>query len=231
MILSIHQPQYLPWVGYFHKIDKSDCFVFLDTVQYKHREFQNRNKIRTKDGEMWLTVPVLSSGRSRQRINEVLIDNTSDWQQQHWQTLTCYYTRAAFFSEHSEFFADVYRRPWERLVDLNVHIIQYFLKVLAIATKIHFESALRTENQGTDRVIELCQKLGATTYLSGQGGKDYLEEDKFAKAGITLQYQDFRHPAYQQLSWNEGESFISQLSLIDLLFNEGPRSRAILRGE
>ena len=133
MILSVHQPQYLPWLGYFDKIDKSDGFVFLDNVQYKHREFQNRNKIRVnlqtpgwclKWEGIWLSVPVVYKGHSRERIGQVLIDNGSDWQRKHWGSLKSAYSAAPFFKEPSAFFEEVYSRRWERLADLNIHFIK-----------------------------------------------------------------------------------------------------------
>ncbi len=128
MIVSVHQPQYIPWLGYFDKIDRSDCFVFLDQVQYKPREYQNRNKIRTKDGSIWLTVPVISKGMGRQKICDVKIDNSSDWQKRHWQNLKTWYGRAEFFKDHFMFFEEVYAERWEKLIDLNVHIINFILR-------------------------------------------------------------------------------------------------------
>ena len=107
MKVAVHQPQYLPWIGYFDKIIKSDCFVFLDKVQYKHREFQNRNKIRSKDGWMWLTVPVISKGKGRQSIDEVEIDNSLDWQKDHCRSLQVCYGKSEYFDEYFPFFEDI----------------------------------------------------------------------------------------------------------------------------
>ncbi len=230
MILSVHQPQYIPWLGYFDKIDKSDCFVFLDQVQYKPREYQNRNKIRTKDGWMRLTVPVVSRGLGRQKICDVKIDNKTDWQKKHWESLKSCYNRAAFFKRHYHFFESVYSAKWERLIELNVHIIKYLLKELKIKTPLYYELEIYTSSQGTDRIIEICKKLKADTYLSGIGGKNYLEEEKFVQAGIKLHYQNFVHPAYRQLYTQADNSFLPNMSVLDLLFNEGDKSINILRG-
>ena len=120
MILSVHQPQYIPWLGYFDKIDKSDCFIFLNEVQYKQREYQNRNKVRTKDGWMWLTVPIKSKGMRQQKINSVRINNDYNWQKQHCQSLRSWYGRAQFFKDHFPFFEKIYNEKWEKLKDLNV---------------------------------------------------------------------------------------------------------------
>ncbi len=229
MILSVHQPQYIPWLGYFDKIAKSDCFVFLDQVQYKPREFQNRNKIRTKDGWMWLSVPVISKGRGRQRLSEVIIDNENPWQRKHINSLKTSYGKSKFFKEYSGFFEEVYNRNWKRLVDVNVYIITHILKQLAIATPIYFETKSEIKNTGTERIIEICKKFKTDTYLSGIGGKDYLEEDKFVKAGIKLVYQDFIHPVYHQQFVFRESDFLPNMSILDLLFNEGSRAREILK--
>lgn len=231
MILSVHQPQYIPWLGFFDKIDKSGCFVFLDQVQYKPREYQNRNKIRSKDGWMWLTVPVVTGGLGRQRICDVKIDNDSDWQKTHWRSLKGCYNKARFFKEYSAFFSSVYSSKWEKLADLNIHIIRYILEKLKIEIPLQYESELGISSKKTDRIVEICEKLKADTYLSGIGGRDYLEEEKFVKAGIKLEYQNFIHPAYNQLYTEKEDSFIPYMSIIDLLFNEGEKSIDILRGK
>lgn len=230
MVISVHQPQYIPWLGYFDKINKSDCFVFLDRVQYKAREYQNRNKICTKDGWIWLTVPVISKGLGRQRICDVKVDNDTDWQQKHLRSLKSCYSRTPFFKEHYHFFENIYSAKWERLIELNAHIIKYILKELKIETPLYYESKMDISLQGTDRVIEICRKLKARTYLSGIGGGDYLEEEKFVKAGIKLKYQNFTHPVYNQLYMEGEKDFIPYLSIIDLIFNHGPDSLNILTG-
>lgn len=228
MIVSVHQPHYLPWLGYFDKITKSDCFVFLDNVQYKRREYQNRNKIRTRDGWAWLTVPVVSSGLRNQLICDVRIDNDSRWQERHRRSLEVSYGKAEFFRSYASFLEEVYtQRTWERLIDLNVCVIRYILKELAIDTPLYFESDIGTREKGTQRIIEICRDLKADTYLSGTGGRAYLEEERFAQEGIDLRYQTFQHPVYSQRFAGD-ESFVPNMAAIDLLFNEGPGSREIL---
>ena len=229
MIVSVHQPQYLPWLGYFHKIDKSDCFVFLDSVQYKPREFQNRNRIRTKDGWIWLTVPVQVKGHYRQPIADVLIDNSQDWASDHRRSLQVWYAKAPFFKEHFPFFEDLYGRRWERLMELNISVIRYCLAALGMTTRVEFESELGTTEHSTARIIQLCKKLGASTYLSGTGGKDYLDEAQLTAAGIQLAYQRFEHPRYGQQFVDSRHPFEPFMSVVDLLFNEGPASGTILR--
>jgi hypothetical protein len=231
MILSVHQPQYIPWLGYFDKINHSDIFVYLDQVQYKEREYQNRNRIRTKEGWIWLTVPVLSKGLGRQKINEVRIDNSLPWTRKHLASLQASYGKTAFFKQHSPFFEELYSRNWDRLTDLNVEIINYLLREFKIETKVYYESAIGDTQCSTARIIELCQKLQADTYLSGQGGKDYLEEEQFSTAGIKLVYQEFHHPRYRQGYAATEADFIPNLAALDLLFNEGESSGKILKGE
>lgn len=231
MIVAVHQPQYLPWLGYFDKIIKSDCFIFLDKVQYKHREFQNRNRIRTDKGWLWLSVPVICKGRREQLLSEVKIDNTKHWQKKHWITLSFYYQKAPFFKDYASFFESLYlRKQWDRLIELNYYIIEYFLNLWEIKRKLHWESELNIDTKGTERIIQICKKLGATTYLSGRGAKAYLVESRFEEEGITLKYQEFKHPIYKQCFCEKEGDFIPNLSAIDLLFNEGARSKEIILG-
>ncbi len=228
MILSVHQPQYIPWLGYFDKIAKSDAFVFLDEAQYKEREFHNRNKIRTDRGALWLTVPVISKGLGKQKISDVFIDHDIDWRKQHLESLKTYYGRAAYFKKYIRFFEDLYYWKWERLGKLNVLIARFMLKELGINTPLYFESELGTTATKTERIIELCLKMKADKYLFGSGGRDYLEEEKFKRAGITLVYQEFEPPVYRQQYMRDKDHFLAHLSTVDLLFNEGPDSRKVL---
>ncbi len=230
MIVAVHQPQYIPWLGYFDKIDRSDCFVFLDQVQYKAREYQNRNRIRTENGSIWLTVPVISGGMGRQKICDVGIDNSFDWQKRHWRNLKTWYGRAKFFRDYAGFFEKIYSERWERLVDLNVCVIKFFLEKLKIGAAVYYESGLNINARKTDRIIEICKRLGADTYLSGTGGKNYLEEYKFSRAGIKLEYRNFIHPVYHQQYMGKENVFLPNMSCPDLLFNEGAKSINILRG-
>lgn len=226
MIIAAHQPQYIPWIGYFHKIAHSDAFVYLDNVQYKKREFQNRNKIRTKDGWMWLTVPVVTKGRYYQGLFEVEIDDGFSWRNDHWKGIELNYRKARHFAEHKDFFNNVYSNKWEKLVDLNARIIDYLLGAFQIKLPIYYGSKLDIPGTKTDRIIQICKKLNADTYLSGQGARRYLEEGKFEKAGIKLVWQDFVHPEYPQAY----EGFQPYMSVIDLLFNCGSEGARILKG-
>lgn len=224
MIISVHQPQYIPWLGYFEKIAKSDKFVFLDNVQYKEREFQNRNKIRTKDGSSWLTVPVISKGEGRQNIKDVKIDNEVAWQRKHLAGLRTSYARAAFFKDYYPYFEEMLGKEQAYLKDLNIEIIKFILKELSINTPISFESDLNIATMSTQRIIDICKKHKADTYLSGAGGRGYLEEGLFTQENIRLVYQQFVHPQYKQCY----EPFVPFMSIIDLLFNHGSEASKIL---
>ncbi len=227
MIYSVHQPQYLPWIGFFDKVAASDVFVYLDDVQYKQREFQNRNKLRTKDGWMWLTVPVAVEHNTL--IKDVAIDASRDWRSEHAKSLKAWYGRAPFYASHADFFRDLYARDWDRLSTLNVEVIGYLLRELGIKTRVVFESALGAGGTKTQRIINIGRALGADTYLSGAGGRDYLDENLFRKAGIKLLYQEYKHPVYTQQFMSSPDDFLPYMSMVDLLFNEGDRSLEILR--
>ena len=224
MIVSVHQPQYIPWIGYFHKIKSSDVFVLLDNVQYKKREFQNRNKIRTKEGPIWLTVPVLTKGEYTQRIKDVCIDNTEHWERKHLNSMETDYHKAKYFKEHEPFFKELYSKKWEKLSELNIAVIKYLLDYLEIGTKIYLESELDITGESTERIVNICKKLGGDAYLSGAGGKDYMDEKLFADAKLGLVYQNFKHPEYPQVY----EGFESHLSTVDMVFNCGKESMQLI---
>lgn len=227
MILSVHQPQYLPWLGYFDKIAASDLFVFLDLPQYKKREFQNRNRIKGPQGEIWLAVPVLSKGKFDQPIREVKLDPTQDWQRSHWTSLELNYKKAPYWAEYSPGLKPFYEKPWEGLCRLNIELCLHFFGLLGIKTPWKIESEIGTSTASTERLIELCKKTGATSYLSGAGGKGYMDEARFTAEGLGLSYQHYQHPSYRQQ--HEKAGFMPYACILDLLFNEGPDSLKILR--
>ncbi|MGA2091541.1 MAG: WbqC family protein [Endomicrobiales bacterium] len=217
MIVSVHQPHYLPWLGYIDKIKQSDCFVFLDNVQYKKREFQNRNKIRTSTGWMWLTVPVLTKDNFHQKFDDVKIDNETNWMHDHWKSIEHNYARAPHFSQWRERIEPLYTTSWNKLIDINIAMIKLLLEAYFISTPVIMESSLGITTTSTQRIVDICKKLGADTYLSGTGAKDYMDESLFAGSGLQLQYQHFEHPVYDQVF----NGFEPNMSIIDHLFNCG----------
>lgn len=212
----------MPWLGYLDKILKSDIFVFLDDVQFKKNEWQNRNRIKTAQGPQWLTVPV--SFHFPEKITEVKINNETNWKKNHNNAFITNYTKAKYSNDIVMLFSDVYGKDWEYLSELNIQVTLKLMGYLGIKTKTLRSSEMETTGTSTERLVSICRQLEADIYLSGAGGKDYLEENKFSEANIKVIFQEFKHPVYPQCF---GE-FISNLSAIDLLFNCGPDSRDIL---
>ena len=231
MILTGHQPNYLPYLGFFHKIYRCDVFVIADNVQWVKRGpfgWVSRNKIRTPDGWRWLTVPVLVKGRFTQKIMETKINNTLPWARKHWGSLKTHYGKAPYFSQYADFFDEAYnRRHWEFFVDLSAHMILYLMKALGVERPVKKSSELKAEGKGDEWIIDMCRKGGADAYLHGMHGKDYIDVKKFEAAKIRCLYDNFQHPVYRQ----QFQPFISHLAVVDLLFNHGPESLAILLGE
>jgi hypothetical protein len=223
MKIAIHQPQYLPWLGYFDKIDRADIFVLLDDAQYKKNEWQNRNRIRTAGGEQWITVPVLHD--FGQHISDVKINDRDNWREKHIKSLEQNYHKAPFFDDYFQSFREIFMVDWEYLSRLNTCLIIYFKDVLGIGTDMVRSSVLGVNLSATDRLVEISRKLGADTYLSGAGAREYLEEDKFKTNGINVEYQGYEHPEYRQVY----KPFVPYMSVIDLLFCEGPKSLEIIR--
>ncbi len=224
MVLAAHQPHYLPWLGYFDKMDRADVFVLLDTVQFEKNGWQNRNKIKTSQGWQWLTVPVTYEFPAR--IDQVRINNRVRWGKKHWQALITNYRKAPYFAAYAPFFEETYRRSWEMLVDVNLHTIQFLKDVLKIETEIKIASRMEpTREDPNGRLIDLCRQVGADTYLAGAGGRAYMDVEAFRRAGIRVVFQEYEHPVYPQLY---GE-FVPNLSVVDLLFNCGPESLSIIR--
>ncbi len=220
MIAAIHQPQYIPWLGYMNKLANADIFVFLDTVQYKKNEWQNRNRIKTASGWQWMTVPVYYS--YPEKILEIKIHDKVPWGKKHWKSLVTNYSRAPYFHTYADFFHDTLSRKWELLTDLNIHITEFLADAWGIKTKTVRASQLGIDHvDPTTRLVAICKELGADKYLSGKHGLNYMNIKEFCHGGINLLYQEFHSQEYTQLY----EGFIPDLSSIDLLFNCGPEGR------
>lgn len=224
MILTAHQPVYLPWLGLFHKMALSDVYVFFDDVQYQVKDWNNRNLIKTPQGPLWLTVPVLSKGYRSKNIREIEINNQEPWQRKHWKTLQVNYGRSPYFDQYAHFFQDVYSQSWRTLVELNEHMLRWFLETLGIHVKFLKASELGFQGSKSELVLDMCRRLRADLYIFGAQGKDYANVDDFLRAGIRVLFQEYRHPVYPQ---GPGP-FLSHLSVVDLLFHCGPESLRIL---
>ncbi|MCX7940605.1 MAG: WbqC family protein [Elusimicrobiota bacterium] len=215
MKVAIHQPQYLPWSGYFNKILQCDIFVFLDDVQYKKNEWQNRNKIKTATGTQWLTVPV--HYKFGQKINEVIIDNKILWKKDHIKSIEVNYRKAKYFFDFFPVVENLLSREYTKLVDINIESIKCVLSYLGINKQFVLSSTLNIEDEKTERLVEICKKLSADVYISGSGARDYLDIELFEKNNIKVVFQNYTVPEYQQLFGK----FISNLSIIDMIFNVG----------
>jgi len=223
MIVSIHQPYYFPWLGFFEKIINADVFVYLDDVQYEKRNFYNRNKIKVPNGSAWITVPVMDS--YKKNMLDVEINNKENWQKKHLSSIIHNYKKAPFFKDHEEFLEEVFlKKKWTKLIDLNFFTLNYLLDALSIDTPIEYSSKLNIKSTATQRLLDITKAVGANTYFSGSSGSKYMETELFDKENINIIYQDYKTPEYKQL----GKGFEPNLSILDLLLNYGPDSKEII---
>lgn len=184
----------------------------------------NRNKILTPQGWIWLSVPVLTKGRLPVIIKDALIDTSRNWQKKHWNSIYQSYHTSACFEKYAPFFEGLYRKKWEKLSELNEAIIRYVLTQLGLSVKIVKASSMPLTQRGTELLIEICKQLKADTYIYGKHGEDYMDTEEFRRHNIALLPQNFSHPCYRQLH----EPFVENMSIIDLLFNEGAESARII---
>ncbi len=224
--IAIHQPEHLPYYGFLNKMSKADTFVILDDVQFLKNTFQNRNRIKTSSGEQWLTVPIKLE-HYNQKISEIKIDNSKDWQKKNVLTLKYNYGRTAYFKDYFPEFEKIYNKKEEMLVTFNMNLINFFKERFHIKTKLVLSSTLNINTTKTQRLIDICKKLAAKTYLSGTGTKEYMNEQLFSKDNIQLEFNLFTHPTYPQAYGQ----FLPYMSAFDLLMNCGPESQKIIRGE
>lgn len=217
MLVSIHQPEHMPWLGFFEKLLRADVFVLLDDVQFSKGDFQNRNRVKGQGGAQWLTVPVAHG--FGQKINEV--ETAGDgWREKHWKTLRSCYARAAHFETYAGEFEEFYARPWTKLSELNVEAIRLLARAFRVEKEFVFSSALGAAGQKSELVLNICKAVGATHYYSGRAGSTYLDADAFRREGVEIVVQNFEHPTYEQLFMKE-QGFVPNLSAVDLLFNCG----------
>ena len=226
MIVAIHQLHYLPWLRYMHKLASADVFIALDGIQFNKNGWQNRNKIKGPEGPMLLSVPVLH--KFAQNLDEVEIDAKQSWQKKHWGTIQNHYRRAPFFKDHEPFLKKIYEQTvWKKLNDLNYEMLFYFVSALGIKTRVIRGCDLQVPGEATDRLVNLCNAVGGTSYLTGAfAAGAYLEPQLFEQAGIGLATQEFQAPQYSQQYPASG--FAPELAVLDLLLNCGPQSLEIL---
>lgn len=223
MNVVILQPSYIPWRGYFHQISKADLFIFYDDVQYDKHGWRNRNQIKTAQGKQWITIPVHSGGATEGLlIKDAKIDWSKPWAANHWKALTFAYAKAPCFRSYASLLEPFYQRHDELLADFTIDLTIALARELGISqTKFIRSSEIPgIDGQKTDRLIQILTKVGATHYISGPSARDYIEQDKFEAAGITLEYIVYGYPEYTQLY----PPYDPQVSIVDLLFMTGPDS-------
>lgn len=215
--VAIHQPNYLPWIGFFQKVACSDIFVILDTADFTKNGIIHRNKIRTKEGWMWLTIPI-ENRYKKVIIKDVQLPNETTWWGKHWRLIMGNYGRSKHFDEFKEYFENIYsEKKYKTLQELNEAIIFYLFECFNIHPTIIRSSELKLNPlfAKTDLNLEIVKLVGGDMYISGIGGKEYIEVEKFEKEGIELRFFEFKNHTYPQ-RWDGFEPY---MSAIDLLFN------------
>ena len=225
MRIGILQPGYLPWLGFFEQVYRSDVFVLYDDVQYDKNGWRNRNRIKTPAGNQWLTVPVCYRFSERPQVKDVRVNNATPWSRKHWRALEMNYAKAPFLDAYRPFFEETYTHDWELLIDLDLHLIFGLTEALGMDTgKFVRSSSLAIAGDRLERLVRICDHFGADVFYEGAAGSSYIDESVFKSHGIRVEYQHYEHPTYRQL---HGE-FVPYLSVVDLLLNHGSESLRIL---
>ncbi len=218
------QPGYLPWLGFFDQMSRSDVFVYYDDVQFDKHGWRNRNRIKTPEGPQWLTVPVYHKGLGKPRILDIEINNETPWARKHLGSIRQHYAKAPFFSRYWPELEELLSKRWEKLVDLDIAVAWKMCSWLGIERQVVRSSELGIEGDRNERLLKICQHFQADRYLSGQAAQEYLDEGLFHRSGIKVEWHEYHHPVYFQ---QYGE-FIPFLSALDLLLNVGEESRKII---
>lgn len=227
MRIAIMQPGYLPWLGFFELMHNCDLFVLFDDVQYTKKDWRSRNRIRTKDGWMWLSVPVLTKGKQSQLINEARIDNSFNWRSKHLNSIEINYHKSKFFNEYFPRLKKILSFDWEYLVDLDMELIKWLSGEISIQKEIIKSSGLKAVGRREDKIIAVCKALKADELYDSMASSGFLDAGEFQAQGIKLIFQDYAHPVYSQLH----SPFMPFMSSVDLLFNHGKESAGILLGK
>ena len=225
MRIAVLQPGYLPWLGFFDQENSVDLFVLYDDVQYDRRGWRNRNRVKTPDGSVWLTVPVIQKGKYEQIIRDVKIDNERPWRKKHLGTVKGFYKQAPYFNTLYPEFRELIERDWEYLWELDLALIKWMNSRIGIETEIKLASELNITGQKSERLLEICRKPGANEYYSGAAARHYLDLEIFRNAGIDVYFQEYVHPKYPQLHGD----FLSHMSALDLMMIVLPESKRIIQ--
>jgi len=222
MKLAIHQPEHLPWPGFFHKMMHADVYVYLDHVQYRDRNFQNRNRLINRNGKVaWITIPLRQKSRSETIREKRISENACI--DKYLSSIELSYKDAKYFDCYFERFSKIVKNSDLSLIQLNLNIIDFFREELEITTKTVMSSELNIKSHKSDLILDICLRMRAKSYIFGSSGIDYLDLDKFKHKGVNMLMQQFTPPKYNATVFSPG------LSTLDLLFNEGKRSRDIIK--
>jgi len=226
--VAILQSNYIPWKGYFDLINSVDEFIIYDEMQYTVDDWRNRNKVKTKQGVQWMSIPVSKKGRLNLKINEVKVAD-SRWPKKHWTTLSNTYARSEHFKDYADFFENIYlhkANTLESLSDINYLFITEINRILGIPTRIRQSTEFELGEGKTERLLNICKQTKADIYLSGPAASNYLDKSIFQQEGINIEWMNYEHyPEYKQLH----EPFEHGVTILDLLFNEGPNSKKYMR--
>lgn len=207
-----------------HKIAISDKFIYLDTVQYLKKDWNNRNKIKIANGWTWLTVPVYTKGKFNQNLCDTKINKQKNWREKHWKSILLNYKKAEFFNDYKDFFENLYQKKWINLSDINREILKYLMKEIDIKTEWIESKELKLNGKKNDLIIDMCKKTNCSNFVFGKLGRNYADKEKFELEKIKIYFQDYDQPIYKQL-WGK---FELHMSVIDLLFNYGKKSKKII---
>ncbi|MGZ8559880.1 MAG: WbqC family protein [Chitinophagaceae bacterium] len=221
----ILQSNYIPWKGYFDLMSRADVFIIYDEVQYTKNDWRNRNKIKTANGLLWLTIPV-----KQEKLSQRIIDtqvHSHEWRKKHWSSITMSYSRASYFRQYRSLFEELYLNSSETYLSrINYSFFVAINEVLGINTKLIWSNDLNLVEGQSERLVDLCKKVGADEYISGPAAKEYLQTDLFEKENIKVSWMDYSgYPEYRQLY----PPFKEGVSILDLIFNEGPESSRFLK--
>ena len=224
MIVTIHQPNYFPYPGFFQKVLLSDIYVVLNRAQFEF-DITNRNKIITLEGS-WSRISVpIKKGQKFFEIRNVEINNDQPWAEKNWDLICKSYDNSPFFDLYKGTLNSVFKKKWNLIFDLNFYTLKKVLEWLNIKTEIILDSELDVGGKSSEHLLNICKKLGATKYLSGPGGRDYLNEKIFEQNKIKVEYQKHDPVIYPQ---KYAKSFVPNLSILDLLFNMGSDSKKLI---
>lgn len=223
--IAISQSNFIPWKGYFDMVAMVDDFVFLDDVQYTKRDWRNRNLIKTPNGSKWISIPVEVKGKFKQKISETKISDLN-WGIKAWKSIELNYKKAKFFDQYKSQFKQTIESQTEYLSVLNIQLIKQICSILKIETNFHNSNQFDLKEDSTEKLLGICKDLKADTYISGPAAKNYMQLDLFEKQNISVEWMDYNnYPEYNQ----QYGPFTHQVSILDLIFNEGPNSKNFLK--